>query len=129
MNTVNPALTLDALDIHAACVEYADMLSAQDIDATADPDAVRVPGILVQPIGIGRTTFGDWSITAQLLLVVSDTDAIRAREELSTLIYACLLADVPIPVDQAVASVQLPTEDAPLPCYPITVPIHWTPGV
>lgn len=94
--------------------------------ASLDASQVVAPGALVQLAQLEPITLGSWLVTAQVVLVVSDTDGGPGPAGLFSTILAAIAAAGIQPDGPIVArSVQLPSNAAPLPglLYPITVRI------
>jgi hypothetical protein len=58
--------------------------------ATRNPGALRLPGVLVQVVGLGVDTLGqdEWRVDLNLVIVTGESDVIRATDALVDLLNA-----------------------------------------
>lgn len=92
--------------------------------ATTDPAAVRLPGVLVQFAGLDLDTLAGYSVSGRALVITgddTDPDVIKAWEDL---VGHVLDADIEVTGPIAVAGVDLPTHEQPLPALAIPVRVH-----
>jgi len=79
------------MDIAAALDEYAAVLTEHGLDATADPNELRTPGVWVQGTAYRPTFAGDLlDVDAQLVLVADDNGYRRSLEQLGRLLEQVL---------------------------------------
>jgi hypothetical protein len=80
------AIDLDLADLD----EWVEGISALPgiKSATRNPGALRLPGVLVQVVGLGVDTLAqdEWRVDLNLVLVTSENDVIRATDALVALL-------------------------------------------
>jgi len=120
------------IDIAATLREYADDLVEAGIPATADPNHLRIPGVLVQAVNVDLNVLGPgYSLAAQLVLVAPDNGAMRSLDTLSGLL-SDLTDAIGYPQDLITPSVYQPPQrgghtPAPLPALVFPVTLHQIP--
>ena len=109
-------------DLPVVVAHVVDVLKAEGLHATADPRALRVPGVLVQWTGVEVDLLDGATHDLRLLLVAADRDDPRTLASLSDLLDAVI--EVIDPAGRiASRGVMVPTHPSPLPGleYPVQV--------
>lgn len=121
------------MDIQTALEEYAATILAAGIRATADPNALRPPAVLVEDVAFAPDSLGAaWRIDAQLVVIGPDNGERHSRRALTGMV-SDVLDVVGRPAGDITPGVaRLPSRDPdqripPLPCYTIPVRFTYTP--
>lgn len=93
---------------------------------TMDPGELQAPGALVQFASCQPLTMGGWEVTAQVVLVVPDSDGGSGpADQFSVILAAATAAGIQPDGPVVGRTVQIPSNPAPLPgmLFPLTVRI------
>jgi hypothetical protein len=121
------------IDITGALADVVEAIQAADPDAadesaripvTADPRAVRLPGILVQFSGVDLDTLAGGTVQVRVLAIGNERDDPRVIEALEDLLDVVLAADLEISDVITTRGVQLPNQAQPMPALSIPVNVH-----
>jgi hypothetical protein len=121
------------IDITGALADVVDAIKAADPDGadpaaaipvTADPRAVRLPGILVQFAGIDLDTLVGGTVQVRVLVIGNERDDPRVIEALEDLLDVVIAADLEVSGVITTRGVQLPNQAQPMPALAIPVNVH-----
>lgn len=118
-----------AIDITGALADVVEAIEQagpddDQVNVTADPRAVRLPGVLVQFAGIDLDTLQGGTVQLRVLVIGQDRDDPRTVEVLEDLLDVVLDADLEVSGVITTVGVQLPSQPSPMPALAIPINVH-----